>query len=62
MCVVEYADVYYYAYDFAPYKHKRTAYAAMRPHFKTMVHTIHWDLVQTEQEQTCFYKWVVIGE
>jgi hypothetical protein len=36
MHIVEYADAYSYACDIAPHKHKRTAYAVMRPHFKTM--------------------------
>jgi hypothetical protein len=36
MRIVEYADAYSYACSIALHSHKRIAYAAMRPHFKTM--------------------------
>jgi hypothetical protein len=36
MRIVEYADAYSYACGITPHKHKKTAYTAMRPHFKTM--------------------------
>jgi hypothetical protein len=38
MRIVEYADAYFYVCGIAPHKHKRTAYAVMRPHFKTIGH------------------------
>jgi hypothetical protein len=37
MCIIEYADAYIYACDITLHKHKRTAYTAMWPHFKTML-------------------------
>jgi hypothetical protein len=36
MCIIEYADVYFYICGIVPHKYKRTAYTIMRPHFKTM--------------------------
>jgi hypothetical protein len=37
MLIIEYTDAYSYACGITLHKHKRTAYAAMRPHFKTML-------------------------
>jgi hypothetical protein len=40
MLIVEHTDAYSYACDITPHKHKRIAYAATRPHFKTMIFCI----------------------
>jgi hypothetical protein len=47
MCIIEYADAYSYACGIAPHKHKRTAYAAMRPHFKTIGAIDCWKTIRS---------------
>jgi hypothetical protein len=42
MRFVEYTDAYSYTCGIAPHKYKRTAYAVMRPHFKTMISSLNF--------------------
>jgi hypothetical protein len=37
MHIIEYANAYSYVYSIALHKYKRTAYAAILPHLKTMI-------------------------